>query len=713
MTESTSKVKLPKKVPTLIEVSSGQSPGEEKMQQSKYAQLHDAPKRPSVNTNGQTPPSSAPSRPAALCPAPPSTLASYKYAFDTSAPRLPSRPPQSRPPQSRPVPPAARPAASMISAATYTSQDARSAPQSNLAERNTNSDSATYSPPAKNAMAQVSPSHRLPPLPSYAMPHHGVPPHNAIQSATNSVWNEPLSVPKPIPKTSFIKRSAVKIVSKAKGEPTPQVDENKEQLRGSPSAARDQPLLVKPVVKNTIQNSSTASSVKKLDTNGAIPNTTAKTLLVTKCSPITKNHGLAVDIPTLTSAARATRDPFMSTDEPSEAEVQKSVSATEDIAEQYVTLAAQYLNSLPENKGKPFTTDVIKNVAKELRISVTSTREPANISSEDEQKKYVSAAAAYLNDLPRNEGKQITGIAIYHVLRANQGDFLNLCARLVGMEFLSIKMDEVVGLANAVLAVLERPACDSDKSTYTSPKPAGDTSTTKSTSVVSPTPATISAGILPPAKNNAQTHVVDTKGPVIEKFAAWPEQAKREKPAQCRIACIKGVSSISTINKLQSLVWGGRVEIFHLDPGKPTAFVRFMTAEGFEKYFEGTANGVQIPGEKCSIFVDRGPGPNSVNDLLQTLIEAGATRCIRCVDADEDWKESTLFRIARGKNREVDKIVKGETEKGRTFIEFRFANIYNALSFKHEIQNDEDWEYCTVSYAPDPCEVATGTHLND
>lgn len=26
---------------------------------------------------------------------------------------------------------------------------------------------------------------------------------------------------------------------------------------------------------------------------------------------------------------------------------------------------------------------------------------------------------------------------------------------------------------------------------------------------------------------------------------------------------------------------------------------------------------------------------------------------------------------------------------------------------------DEDWEHCTVGYAPDPCETAHGVHFKD
>jgi hypothetical protein len=49
----------------------------------------------------------------------------------------------------------------------------------------------------------------------------------------------------------------------------------------------------------------------------------------------------------------------------------------------------------------------------------------------------------------------------------------------------------------------------------------------------------------------------------------------------------------------------------------------------------------------------------------------------------------------------------------RFYIEFRFSNIYHALNFKRSLMGDEDWEHCTIGYAPDPCETACGIHFKD
>ena len=46
-------------------------------------------------------------------------------------------------------------------------------------------------------------------------------------------------------------------------------------------------------------------------------------------------------------------------------------------------------------------------------------------------------------------------------------------------------------------------------------------------------------------------------------------------------------------------------------------------------------------------------------------------------------------------------------------MEFRFSNIYHALNFKRELMDNDDWEHCSIGYAPDPCELADGVHYKD
>lgn len=132
---------------------------------------------------------------------------------------------------------------------------------------------------------------------------------------------------------------------------------------------------------------------------------------------------------------------------------------------------------------------------------------------------------------------------------------------------------------------------------------------------------------------------------------------------------LKGVSGITSLNQLQALVWGGRLESISLpEPGSGFALVKFLTPEACQKYFKATENGIEISGEKKAvIFVEKQPGPNSINDVIRNCIEGDASRCVRAYDADEDWSDMALLKLARGKGqlkREVDRIKRGKTAKG-------------------------------------------------
>lgn len=50
------------------------------------------------------------------------------------------------------------------------------------------------------------------------------------------------------------------------------------------------------------------------------------------------------------------------------------------------------------------------------------------------------------------------------------------------------------------------------------------------------------------------------------------------------------------------------------------------------------------------------------------------------------------------------------TRQQHPYIEFRFGNIYHALNFRRYLMDDEEWEHCSIGYAPDPCELARGVH---
>jgi hypothetical protein len=105
-------------------------------------------------------------------------------------------------------------------------------------------------------------------------------------------------------------------------------------------------------------------------------------------------------------------------------------------------------------------------------------------------------------------------------------------------------------------------------------------------------------------------------------------------------------------------------------PGGGNALVKFLTAAGCSKFFDATENGIEVvvpDGNKTVVFVEKQPGPNSVNDVIRNCAEGDATRCVRAYDAEEDWGDVALLRLAKGlgkDKREVDCINRGKNSRG-------------------------------------------------
>jgi hypothetical protein len=116
-------------------------------------------------------------------------------------------------------------------------------------------------------------------------------------------------------------------------------------------------------------------------------------------------------------------------------------------------------------------------------------------------------------------------------------------------------------------------------------------------------------------------------------------------------------------------VWGGRLESIALPvPGSDFAVVRFLTPDACDKYLKATENGVEIQSDKKSrVFIEKQEGPTSINDTIRNCIEGDASRCVRALDAEEDWSDMLLMKLARGESqlkREVDRIKQGKTSRG-------------------------------------------------
>lgn len=115
------------------------------------------------------------------------------------------------------------------------------------------------------------------------------------------------------------------------------------------------------------------------------------------------------------------------------------------------------------------------------------------------------------------------------------------------------------------------------------------------------------------------------------------------------------------------------------EDGSANAAVKFLTTASCQAYLDATKNGIEIQGDtkKTIIFVDMQAEPSSINDVIQNCIDKDVTRCIRAIGADDDWSNSALFKLARGKQstrRVVDGVRQGKTEQGVSGVVFVTPN---------------------------------------
>ena len=146
-----------------------------------------------------------------------------------------------------------------------------------------------------------------------------------------------------------------------------------------------------------------------------------------------------------------------------------------------------------------------------------------------------------------------------------------------------------------------------------------------------------------------------------------------KKVAAHRTCILKGVTAVTSINQLQALVWGGRLEsISGPESGSSNALVKFLTADACERYHRDTANGITIKADmkNAVVFVELTEGPNSTNDVIQRCIEGGVSRCVRALGKVE-CNDTQLMALAQGKDqakkREVDRIKRGKNVRGVSF----------------------------------------------
>ncbi|KAF2270322.1 hypothetical protein CC78DRAFT_539549 [Lojkania enalia] len=360
----------------------------------------------------------------------------------------------------------------------------------------------------------------------------------------------------------------------------------------------------------------------------------------------------------------------------------------DDLEQKYVAKAAEYLDSLPTSRSTP-TAHLVKTVTQKLRAVHAAPKLDSFAVVKESKRQYIEAAVGYLNDKPRKVGQTLDHVYLENLLTTVDADFLQLCAKLADEGFLSLEdLDDVVGLCKALSYV------SISKEEDEAPEPTS-------------APAPLTPSSTPPGFHD-----------LMEQMSSWPTQEKRENIPGCHTVILNGIYGLATVNKAQALVWGGRLESISVDSGKNSATVKFLTAEACQKYYDATGSGVKVPvdGKKFVVLVERQPAPNSTTEVIRNCIEGDASRCVRVLDADEDWADAALKKLAEGTGkvkRELDCIKRGRTARERYYIEFRFSNIRHALNFKQAIMDDVDWESSTITYGQDPCEAANGVHFED
>ncbi|KAH7065949.1 hypothetical protein BKA63DRAFT_167973 [Paraphoma chrysanthemicola] len=406
---------------------------------------------------------------------------------------------------------------------------------------------------------------------------------------------------------------------------------------------------------------------------------------------------------TRSPASHGKAEPLAAADGPSKPEYQDTTSSTAatkgtveldsmsepelELEHMYLRKAVDYVVALPVSESAPVKS--IKTTSVKLRSSYAPDAKAHIGDVENLSARFAFAVTNYVNKTEKST-KPITIEKAKEALQHAEGNVLRLYIKLVENSYLSMNnLDSIVGLCKTIMDILPKPE----------PKSIPASSAVYSTTTKPEEPMRA------------------TTDPV-ESFTPWPTQEKREAPPAYRVCLLKGLSGVKSINQLQALVWGGRLESISMpSPGSDFAVVRFLTPEACKKYFQATENGIEVQGDKKTIiFVEKQPTPTSINDVMRNCIEGDASRCVRALDADDDWSDMLLMKLAKGKStakREVDRIKRGKTARGRYYIEFRFANIYHALDFHRQLKDDHDWEDCTISYAADPCETARGVHYKD
>lgn len=198
-------------------------------------------------------------------------------------------------------------------------------------------------------------------------------------------------------------------------------------------------------------------------------------------------------------------------------------------------------------------------------------------------------------------------------------------------------------------------------------------------------------------------------------FKSWGTPPARGKPrSRVRKVILTGLPASTDLTLVQSLISGGAIDTYSLSPVGHTAYVTFTTGDACDAFYDRYPNGIAFKneGKSYTAFVDKAKEVDVVSGMLQGHLDCGATRCVRAVNVDEDWGMRALHRLAEGvkKNRKVEKIIDSFANGVRSVV-FRFTSISDAVALRAALRRSVEWEDVRVEFVRDPCEMASGVHM--
>jgi hypothetical protein len=137
----------------------------------------------------------------------------------------------------------------------------------------------------------------------------------------------------------------------------------------------------------------------------------------------------------------------------------KTTELTQDeVEKEYMRKAAEYIQALPDSTGNAAL--LIKAMSRKLHDSYTSTTMVDAGANEALKTRLAFAVANYINKVLKKRPEARTTDSIKQTLSASDGDFLQLCAKLVEEGYVSLEtLAEVSGIVAIMRDVLPKPEC--------------------------------------------------------------------------------------------------------------------------------------------------------------------------------------------------------------------------------------------------------------